>query len=82
MLNRRKEIEELKEQVEMLEQQQKDLEKRCTEFFRNLKLYVKESVGRYFDEKCLVVLLKRDKDEIIAQIEKKAMDNLFRKDDD
>ncbi len=82
MLNRRKEIEELRDLVETLEQQQQALEKRCTEFYRGLKLYVRESVDRYFEENCRVVMLKRDKNEMIAQIEKRAMDNLFRKDDD
>lgn len=85
MLNRRKEIEEireLKEQIDTLEKEHRELEHKCIEWFCSINQYIKDSVDGYFREKCQMVIVKRDEDEIIAQIKKQTMGNLFRKEDD
>lgn len=42
---------------------------------------LEERIEDFFNYKCKVIMLKRDKNEIVAEVRKQAMDNLFKEDE-
>lgn len=78
-----------KEEYEYLVERVKRLEEavdgRTGQIFRNWEwtrgmLY--DMMESYFNNQCMVVMMKRDKDKVIAEVRKKAMDNIFKEGDE
>ena len=63
-----------KEEYEHLLERVEDLEKDGFDLERRLRLYV----DNYFKRKCEVVMIKRDKNMIIGELRKQAIDNIFK----
>lgn len=70
----KKEYEDLLRRVKELEAGRKD---DCRHFMW-LEENLQKRMEDFFTHKCMTVVLKRDKAEIVAEIRKKAMDNLFK----
>lgn len=68
------EYEQLLARVEHLEQDDANSWKR----FRDLEYRLRQYVDSYFERKCQMVMIKRDKDQIIAELRKQAIDNIFK----
>lgn len=74
-----------KEEYEFLLKRVDDLEKKINELrehmFENWR-WTRKSLYKmmedYFKSQCISVMVKRDKDQIIGEIRKNAMDNLFK----
>lgn len=74
-----------KEEYEFLLKRVDDLEKKINELrehmFENWR-WTRKSLYKmmedYFRSQCISVMVKRDKDQIIGEIRKNAMDNLFK----
>lgn len=70
----KKEYEDLLKRVKELE------EDRATDWkhFMRLEESLQKRMEDFFKHKCMTVVIKRDKDEIVAEVRKQAMDNLFK----
>lgn len=49
-----------------------------TSFEREITIRLYDAMDDYFKQKAQVILIKRDKEEIIGEIRKRALDNIFR----
>lgn len=75
-----------KEEHEFLLKRVDDLEKKINELrehmFENWR-WTRESLYKmmedYFKSQCISVMVKRDKDMIVGEVKKQAIDNLFKK---
>ncbi len=78
----KEEYEHLLQRVEELEEKVRD--ERCS-IFENWK-WTRETLYKmmedYFSSKCMTVVMKRDKKEIIAEVRKRVMDNMFKEEKD
>lgn len=70
----RKEYEELLERVEELEEQVKT----SREYADHLLKTMREQLGKFFEQKCQVVMVKRDKEMLVAELRAQAMNNIFK----
>ncbi len=70
----KKEYEQLLARVERLEQYMNDSFERS----RLLEIHFRDYIESYFTDKCRVVMMKRDKDAIVAELRSQVMDNLFK----
>ena len=70
-----------KEEYERLLKRVEELEKHREEeweHFRRLENHLQRYMEDYFEHKCMTVMVKRDRDMILAEVRKNAMDNLFK----
>lgn len=70
-----------KEEYERLLKRVEELEKyRAEEWerFRMLENHLQRYMEDYFEHKCMAVMVKRDKNMIMAEVRKNIMDNLFK----
>lgn len=74
----KKEYEELLERVKKLEQENSDISIELIDTARRLRQQFRDSIESYFVNKCQVVMMKRDKDEIVAELRNRAMSNIFK----
>ena len=74
----KKEYEELLERVKKLEQENSDISIELIDTARRLRQQFRDSIESYFVNKCQVVMMKRDKDEIVAELRSRAMSNIFK----
>ena len=73
----KKEYEDLLKRVKYLEENREaDIR-----HFMRLEGCMQERMEDFFKHKCMTVMLKRDKDEIVAEVRKRAMDNLFKEEE-
>lgn len=71
----KKEYEQLLARVEQLERDNANsLEKFCI-----LRQEFRDSLESYLTDRCKVVMIKRDRDGIIAELRSQVMDNIFKK---
>lgn len=74
----KEEYERLLQRVERLEE---DVEHTCEYMFKNWS-WTREELGKmmedYFSSRCMTIVMKRDKKEIIAEVRKRIMDNLLK----
>lgn len=70
----KKEYEDLLKRVKELEEDRASDWKRFMWLEKRLQEYMED----FFKHKCMTVILKRDKAEIVAEVRKQAMDNLFK----
>lgn len=73
----KKEYEDLLKRVKCLEENRAEDWKRFMWLEKRLQEYMED----FFKHKCMTVMLKRDKNEIVAQVRKQAMDNLFKEEE-
>lgn len=73
----KKEYEDLLRRVKKLEEDRDFYKKYLIRVYKGLE----ERMEDFFKYKCMTVVLKRDKAEIVAEIRKKAMDNLFKEEE-
>lgn len=73
----KKEYEDLLRRVKKLEEDRDFYKKYLIRVYNGLE----ERMEDFFKHKCMTVILKRDKNEIVAEIRKQAMDNLFKEDE-
>ena len=74
-----------KKEYEDLLKRVKDLEvdrKSDWERFKFLGENLQERMEDFFRRKCMTIVLKRDKNEIVASVRKQVMDNLFKEEDE
>lgn len=78
----KEEYEHLLERVAELEGEVRD--ERCS-IFENWK-WTRETLYKmmedYFKSRCMSVIIKRDKDMIVGEVRRNAMDNLFKEEED
>ena len=70
----KEEYERLLKRVEELEKYRAEEWERFGELVNNLQRRMED----FFENKCMAVMVKRDKDMILAEVRKNAMDNLFK----
>lgn len=68
------EYEQLLKRVKELEEDKYSDWKRIKDLTDNMQKYLED----FFKQKCISVMIKRDKDLVEAQVRKKVMDNLFK----
>lgn len=73
----KKEYEDLLKRVKYLEENRAEDWKRFMWLEKRLQEYMED----FFKYKCMTVMLKRDKNEVVAQVRKQAMDNLFKEEE-
>ena len=73
----KKEYEDLLKRVKNLEENR---EADIRHFLR-LEGCMQKRMEDFFEHRCMTVMLKRDKDEIVAEVRKQAMDNLFKEEE-
>lgn len=74
----KEEYERLLEKVDYLEER---LNRDCESMFDNWRWtreYLYKMMEDYFKSQCISVMVKRDKDMVIGEVRKNAMDNLFK----
>ena len=78
----KEEYERLLQRVEKLED---DVEHTCEYMFKNWS-WTKEELFKmmedYFSRKCMTVVMKRERHEIVAEVRKRMMDNIFKEEDE
>lgn len=77
----KKEYEQLLVRAEQLSARVEHLERynaNSLERFRWLEKEFRDYIENYFTDRCRVVMMKRDKDEIIAELRSQAIDNIFK----
>lgn len=74
--------ERLLERVDYLENRSNQDREYMFENWRWTRDSLYEMMENYFKSQCVSVMLKRDKDMIVGEIRKNAMDNLFKEDKD
>lgn len=70
----KEQYERLLKRVEELEEYRKAEEERFVWLTNNLQRHMED----FFNHKCMTVIVKRDKNMIMAEVRKNAMDNLFK----
>ncbi len=74
----KEEYERLLKRVDYLE---KELEHEREHMYKNWR-FAKCQLGKmmkdYFESQCMTVVMKRDKNEIMAEVRKRVMDNVFK----
>ena len=70
----KKEYKSLLDRVERLEEKVAHSERHVDILMKRMR----EEVERYFQEKCRLVVVKRDKEEIVAGLRKQVIDNIFK----
>jgi len=73
----KKEYEDLLRRVKELEVGRKD---DCMHFMW-LEENLQKRMKNFFTHKCMTVMLRRDKNEIVAEVRKRAMENLFKEEE-
>ena len=68
------EYERLLERVEKLEEQVKT----SREYADHLLKTMREQLEKFFEQKCQVVMVKRDKDIIVGELRAQAINNIFK----
>ena len=74
-----------KEEYERLRKRVEELERyRDAEFehFRRLENHLQMYMEDFFEKKCMTVMVKRDKNMILAEVRKNVMDNLFKENEE
>ena len=74
----KEEYERLLEKVDYLEERLNRDREHMFENWRWTRETLEEMMELYFKHKCMTVMLKRDKDMIVGEVRKNAMDNLFK----
>lgn len=74
----KEEYERLLEKVDYLEERLNRDRESMFENWRWTREYLYKMMEDYFKSQCISVMVKRDKDQIIGEVRKNAMDNLFR----
>ena len=74
----KKEYEQLLARVKKLEQENTDIRFKLIDTGCELRQQFRDYIERYFTNKCQVVMMKRDKDAIVAELRSQAMDNIFK----
>lgn len=74
----KKEYEQLLARVEQLEQDNANSWKKFFDAECRLRQELRYSLESYFTDRCQVVMIKRDRDEIVAELRSQAMDNIFK----
>lgn len=69
----KKEYEDLLKRVKYLEENRAEDWKRFMWLEKRLQEYMED----FFKHKCMTVVIRRDKNEVVAEVRKKVMDNLF-----
>lgn len=77
----KKEYEMLLERVAKLEEEVRDEKFSMFENWKWTRETLEEMMELYFKRKCMTVMLKRDKDMIVGEVRKNAMDNLFKEEE-
>lgn len=70
----KKEYENLLKRVEELEVYKKAEEERFRWLTNNMQMFMED----FFEKKCMTVMVKRDKDMILAEVRKNVMDYMFK----
>ena len=70
----KKEYERLLKRVGELERYRAEEWERFGRMEKLLRRYMED----YFEHKCMTVMVKRDRDMVVAEVRKNAMDNLFK----
>lgn len=77
----KKEYEALLERVKKLEEKVQD---ESLDLFENWK-FTRETLydlmKSYFETQCITTIVKRDKDQIIGEVRKQALDNIFKEEE-
>ena len=76
----KEEYKALLKRVERLESKVNEEDFTLYENWRWTREALEELMEHYFSNRCMTVVMKRDKNEIIAEIRKQAMNNLFKED--
>jgi hypothetical protein len=74
----KKEYKELLERVSELEKRVDDETGMLFDNWRYARDEIYREMENYFNNQCMVVMMKRDKDNVVAEVRKKAMDNIFK----
>lgn len=74
----KEEYERLLEKVNYLEERLDHDRESMFENWRWTRMSLYEMMEDYFKSQCISVMVKRDKDQIIGEVRKNAMDNLFK----
>lgn len=74
----KKEYERLLEKVDYLEERLDHDRESMFDNWRWTREYLYKMMEDYFKSQCISVMVKRDKDMIIGEVRKNAMDNLFK----
>ena len=74
----KEEYEQLLARVEKLERDNASSWEKFIDAERRIRQMVRDSMENYFTDKCRVVMIKRDKDAIVAELRSQAMDNIFK----
>lgn len=74
----KEEYERLLEKVNYLEEEIRHTREHMFENWRWAREELYEMMEHYFKSQCISVMVKRDKDQIIGEVRKNAMDNLFK----
>ena len=74
----KEEYERLLEKVDYLEERLNRDRESMFENWRWTREYLYKMMEDYFKSQCISVMVKRDKDMIIGEVRKNAMDNLFK----
>lgn len=74
----KEEYERLLERVDYLEERLNRDREAMFENWRWTREELYEMMEHYFKSQCISVMVKRDKDQIIGEVRKNAMDNLFK----
>lgn len=70
----KEEYERLLKRVEELEKYRKAEDERFAWLTNNMQRHMED----FFNHKCMTVMVKRDKDMILAEVRKNVMDNMFK----
>lgn len=74
----KEEYERLLEKVDYLEERLNRDRESMFENWRWTREYLYKMMEDYFKSQCISVMVKRDKDMVIGEVRKNAMDNLFK----
>ena len=74
----KEEYERLLEKVDYLEERLNRDHESMFENWRWTREYLYKMMEDYFKTKCITVVMERDKNKIVAEVRKQAMDNLFK----
>lgn len=74
----KEEYERLLERVDHLEEEIWHTRESMFENWKWTREYLYKMMEDYFRSQCISVMVKRDKDKIIGEVRKNAMDNLFK----
>lgn len=76
----KREYEELLNRVDILEKQLRDERNTLFKSWYMSREKLFQLMEDYFKAKCITVVMERDKNKIVAEVRKQAMDNLFKED--